>query len=525
MKHLMIGAASLALLVGCNGAEPSTQQAGVTLGEIIIGEGDPAEAGDALAAMSLADSGSGVLSFADSTVDGASATFTDLSIAGEDAVSAGSLVFEGLDMVDGQASFSKMSLNDITVVAPDGEDGEVTLGNIELINPSPELAAWLAASLQGATAPFPSADKVVFDSWSMSDLSGNFAEDGSEGTFGIDSIEIRDMGDLTAKMATISGISVDAFDASDDIDIDFSLGSVTATNIDARFVEAVQENTDDPETMLGAIMSLASENPMDPGYDSFTMTDLTAAAAGATFSMPSLETLVSRNDAGQPVKYTTKPYIMTLDADADGGEAGAALLQGLSMVGYESLTLKGESVGNYDPDMDIVSFDADSNYMELVDGAKFSFGGKIEGYSAYSKEAMTSFNMADLAAGAEPDPMAMTEAFGLLTVHGLELSIDDDSLVNRVLNAVATQSGQDPAELKSQVSMGMAMAPMMAQGTGVDMGLVTELTTALSGFITEPGELTIKLDPSEPLSFASIMENPDPAAYTKDVLGFTATHK
>ena len=49
-----------------------------------------------------------------------------------------------------------------------------------------------------------------------------------------------------------------------------------------------------------------------------------------------------------------------------------------------------------------------SNYLELVDGAKFSFGGKIEGYSSYAKEAAAAFNFEDLAAGAEPDPMAMT---------------------------------------------------------------------------------------------------------------------
>ncbi|MDJ0919626.1 MAG: hypothetical protein QNI84_00745 [Henriciella sp.] len=525
MKHLMIGAATLALLAGCNASEPATEAADVTLAEIIIGEGDPAEAADALAAMSLVDSGSGVLTFGDSSVDGAKATFSDLTIAGEEAMKAGSLVFEGLDMVDGQASFSKMSLNDISFTAPEGENAEVKLGNIELINPSPELAAWMAASLQGGEVPFPTADKVVFDSWSMTGLTGNFAEDEAEGTFGIDSIEIRDMGDLSAKKATLSGLTVDVFDSSDDIDVDVSLGSVTATNIDARFIEAIQQNSDDPETMIGALMNLASENPMDPGYDSFAMSDLSIAAAGASFAMPSLEGYVTRNDAGQPVKYVTKPYTMTLDADADGGEAGAALLQGLSMVGYESLTLKGESIGEYDPDRDIVDFDAGSNYLELVDGAKISFGGKIEGYSAYSKEAMASFNMADLAAGAEPDPAAMTEAMGKLTVHGFELSIDDDSLVNRILNAVATQSGQDPAELRSQASMGLAMAPMMAQGTGIDMGLVTELTTALSSFITEPGTLTVKLDPAEPLSFASIMENPDPAAYTKDTLGFTATHK
>jgi hypothetical protein len=66
---------------------------------------------------------------------------------------------------------------------------------------------------------------------------------------------------------------------------------------------------------------------------------------------------------------------------------------------------------------------------------------------------------------------------------------------------------------------------MMAQGSGVDMALVSEATGALSKFISDGGTLTIKLAPETPLSVASIMENPDPSAYTKDALGFTATQK
>ena len=121
--------------------------------------------------------------------------------------------------------------------------------------------------------------------------------------------------------------------------------------------------------------------------------------------------------------------------------------------------------------------------------------------------------------------MAMTAAMGALTIHGFELSIDDDSLLDRAFNAAATSQGADPAELKSQIGMGLAMAPMMAQGSGVDMALVSEATGALSKFISDGGTLTIKLAPETPLSVASIMENPDPSAYTKDALGFTATQK
>jgi hypothetical protein len=51
------------------------------------------------------------------------------------------------------------------------------------------------------------------------------------------------------------------------------------------------------------------------------------------------------------------------------------------------------------------------------------------------------------------------------------------------------------------------------------------MTGALGKFLSDGGTLTLKMDPKTPLAISDIMANPDPAAYTKDSLGFTATHK
>ena len=526
MKKLMFGAAATVLIAACGGADAPAEVniAEPVLKELTVRAGDPAEAAQALASMSLTDSGSGVLSFAGSTTDGASATFTDLTITGEDAVKVGSLVFEGLDMEGDKANFGKMSLNDITI-SEEGEDVEVKLGSIELINPSAELAGWLAASLNGQEVPFPAAETITFDSWSMNGLTGDFSDTDATGTFGIEKIEIRDMMDLKAAKAVISGLSLVGSSETDDVDFNVTLQDLAMTNVDAKYIKAIQENADDEDAMMSAIMDLAYDNPMEPGYDAITMNGLSIDAAGATFAIPSLVSGVERNAAGQPVKFVTEPYSMTLKADASGGEAGEAILQGLSVVGYEELELKGAGVATYDPDQDIISFDAADNYLELVDGAKFSFGGKLEGYADANRKMGEAMDFETLAEGGEPDPMAMQAAFSGLTFHNFELSIADNSLLDRAFNAAATAQGADPTELKSQIGMGLAMAPMMAQGSGIDMGLVTEATTALGSFINDGGTLTLKLAPSTPLSVADIMANPDPAAYTKETLGFSATQK
>lgn len=524
MQKLLIGAAALALLAGC-GQEEVTVPAPEELGEVTVRAGNPAMAANALTAMSLSDSGDGVFTFAEKSVDGAIATFSDVTIAGADELTIGSMVLDGLDMTEAGASFGKLSLNDIAVTAPD-EEGEFALAGIELTNPSPELAAWISGVLDDGEpdAEFPSAENLSFDSWSMSGLTGSFDDSGAEGTLGIESLEIRGVGDLKAKQASISGLNFDVLSLEDDMPFNMSLGSLSASNIDAEFVQAIQENIGDEDAMMSAIVSMVYDNPMDPGYDLVAMDDFKASVAGAMFEIPSINASVERNEAGQPVKYTTAPYTMKLTGDAEAGEFGAGLLEGLSVIGYESLEMSGASEASYDPDKDIVSFSAGDNYLELKDGAKFSFGGKVEGYSAYSQQVGSSFDFAELAEGGEPDPMAMTEALGALTFHNIELSIEDDSLVNRVINAVATESGQDPEQMKGQIAMGLGMAPMMVQGSGVDMALVTEATSALSSFISDPKTLTLKLSPSEPLSVASLMANPDPSALTKDMLGFSASN-
>ncbi|MEL6829457.1 MAG: hypothetical protein AAFO63_04900 [Pseudomonadota bacterium] len=527
MKQLMLGAAAIAMVSACNAEDTSTTTPVVQeLGEIVVRTGNPALAPDALAAMSLAESGSGILTFADSSVEGANATFSDVTVAGEEALKAESLVFEGLDMTDGNANFARMVFNNVVLSDPEGEeDGEVRIATLELVNPSPELAAWMAGALQtGAPTEFPEAEKISFDSWAISGLTGSFDDTEASGTFGLDSIEIRGVSDLKAAQMKMSDLSFNVLDTSDDMNADISLGDLTLSNVDAKVLSAIQDNIGDEEALMAAVMDVAYENPMDPGYDAISMSDFNVAVAGADFSMPSMTTFVERNQAGQPVKFVTEEFTMNLKADPEGGEAGSELAQGLSMIGYEEVTINGAGVSEYDPDLDIISFDADSNYFELVDGAKFSFGGKVEGYSQYASDIGTAFDFEALAAGGEPDPNAMTDALGAISIHNFELQIADDSLVNRVFNLAATQMGQDPAELKTQAGAMLSMAPMMIQGSGVDVALVTEATTAVASFLNEPGTLTLKLSPDAPLSIAAMMENPDPAGFTKDALGFSASN-
>ena len=69
------------------------------------------------------------------------------------------------------------------------------------------------------------------------------------------------------------------------------------------------------------------------------------------------------------------------------------------------------------------------------------------------------------------------------------------------------------------------MAPMMMAGSGVDPELLSEASTALSSFVSDPKTLTIKLAPAEPLAMSTLATMEDPSALNKAALGFSATNE
>ena len=523
MKYLLCGVAAISILTACDQTGVDTPE---DISEITLRDGDAAEAPDVISAMMLPNSGDGMITYASKEVDGASATFSDIGVQSMEGFTADSLVFEGLDMVDGQASFSRMSFSGLSMSDPEAADTtNMGVSEIELINPSPALAAWVASALgTGEPADFPAVEEISFDAWSISDLSGEFSGTDGEGTFSVSSLQLRDVENQRAALAELTGVTFDII-GEDEMNFKGGVDSMSIAGSDLSFLSAIQQNAGDEDAMGAAIMSAMMQNPMEPGYDRFTLDNLTFEGEGMNFAMPSMDSYIERNYDGQPVSYVVEPFSMTLDADADGGEVGAGLAQGFSMLGYDGIEIRGAGNSQYDPDADILTSEAADNYFELVDGARFSYGGEFIGYSEFNQQLAASMDMENLAEGGEPDPMVMQQALSALQIGNFEMRITDDGLVDRVFNVVATQQGQDPAQMRAQVAQMMGMAPLMAQQAGVDTAIATEVGTALSSFIQEPKTLTITLDPEEPISMESVAAMEDPSMLTKDYLGLSASNE
>lgn len=546
MKNILMGAAAVALLTACgqngggdvssvveNAGAPavrSAERALKDLGDVVLRTGDANEANAVLEAMMLHESGAGRVTFASKTVDGAGAVFEGASVAlpeaGDDGgtVSFGTVTFEGLDMTEAGPSFARLRLEDIEVAPNDPEEAEqgtFTIASFDVANPSPELAGWFA-SLLGAGSPsaFPGAEAIRLDRMTMDDLNVDIDTGQEKMKAKIDGLELAGFGDDALAVAILSGLS---FDVEEDGEpFSMTLDALSITGADLAVFSAMMENIGDEEAMAEAIFSTAYNNPIDPGYNTFVVNGLNLNAQGVSLALPSLDSSVQRNGTGDPTRFVTKPYTLTLDADPEGGDLGSQLGGALGMVGYERLELSGEQASDYNPDEDIATFSASNNHVTLKDGFSLRFGGKIGGYKAYGA-ALSNMALEDMVEG-DPDNEAMMQAISALTLHDLELTLTDDSLVDRLFNLAAAQSGEDPAQMRQQAVAMVSMAPMMAAESGVDMDMLTQVTAAVSEFLQEPGTLTIKLDPAAPLTAATFQGLEDPSAINGELLGLSVTH-
>ncbi len=585
MKYLLTGMIALTLLTGCgqkdkaagSGTPASVVFSAGDLPEVSVRKGDSATAGAALSVLSLAESGSGRLSFAGSDVNGDKAVFTNVTLSAPELASEGSpaspsdaelaeifafmdsdgdgvaddgsgmtlddlradmqvpasapspapvvkaakLEFDGLGMFDGKANFGLMKLSDVTITPAEGSEDQSTgmIASIELVNPSPETAAWVASLLgKGEPAPFPEGTALSFDRWLVNGVNFNVADASGKGVFTVDSMHISDLKEEKAGLMGLSKLNFDFVEAAGS-DVKISLDGFGVKGINyGLFSEAVSAGAG-ASTNPAGLTSAIQADPANPGYDALSLQALKADIVGASVDLGSLTSSVSRDNQGRATKIVTDPFTVTVASrDNPDGEQFAAAL---ATMGYETLTFSGAGESLYDPDADIVTLAKGKNYWTLNDGFKLDFSAKYAG-----TKALAAAQVASLDENADPEAM-LNSVMENVVIHQLEFALDDDGILDRALNAYAAQSGEDPAAVRGQLSGMFTMAPMFAASTGIDTVVVTELATALSSFVTEPKTLTISLAPKTPIkaqAFADAVSDPS-KKLTKESLGFSAGNK
>ena len=420
-------------------------------------------------------------------------------------------------MKDGKPTFGRILMSDVALVPTDPEEaknGSGNVGSIELVNPSPETAAWVGALFSEDEAPdLPEGDALAFDLWAVKDVDFRIDDpEGENGTFSIADIEVTGLKEQTATLMKLDGMKFDLTDPAEDTNMKLNLGSIEMRGADLGLLTDASGDAGAPEEM----MSLAAQDPANPGYESLSINGFDMDMAGVKIDLPKLVSAVGRNKKDGTVAVKTEPFKVLLTTDE--GKYGEQLAGQLAMLGYEKLELTGAGYQTYEPGTDLTTYVKGQNYWELKDGFRVDFGMQYAGAKAMAE--------AEQANKLSADPTAMLgDTFDKMVLHGFDFSLDDNGFMDRAFNAYAAQSGQDPQEVRNQLTGLLAMAPMMMAGSGVDPELLSEASTALSSFVSDPKTLTIKLAPAEPLAMSTLATMEDPSALNKAALGFSATNE
>jgi len=163
--------------------------------------------------------------------------------------------------------------------------------------------------------------------------------------------------------------------------------------------------------------------------------------------------------------------------------------------------------------------DANKDTVELKDGLfTMKDGFKLSyNYGATGVKAMTD-QMA--AMGNSGSGQQMSAAMEMLKLNGMQLRLEDDSIVDRSLKLAAEMRGGTPESIRRELKVALTMAPLMAGG-GAEGEMLAELAGAFGDFVQNGGTLSIVMDPKSPIAMSDLANVKGGGTSVAD-LGFSA---
>jgi len=458
---------------------------------------------EALAALGLAEQGRA--SWGERVQDGDSYIFTDFILATDEGV----LNAQTLTLTDPRVSeqgpvFERLYM-DMGEIAY--EDGEAGFDSFTISEAGPGVGQALANLFNGQGGFDDIAlEQQTFASMRLDTLRVlTSVEDEGPSELVIASIEANGFDGETLESFTLSDLAYDAF-APDGNETAINLTAIEASGVDAALLQSGVAGDVAQDPFMGAAASGYDQ------YDRVAVDGLSVVSGGVRIMMPDFTTEVEERRSGTLVSTASMPSL-TVEANSLS-ERGASVARALSMLGYETMAFSFASETEYDPDADRVTTSGE-NYIAMEDGFRMSFEQDVSGVQAYTY-AMNAWMAERGEREANTPPAAVLEP---LMIHSGRVVLEDRSLLDRALIAMAEQQGTTPAQLRSQAHMFVAMGAAMA-GDTIPAPLMSQLAGALTSFVGQGGAVVVEFEPEEPVSAARFAGEGGP-----DLSGITVRHQ
>lgn len=474
----------------------------------------------ALAIMGLDASGNGVFSWENKSGSDGNYTYTNLTATEADTtINIGTLELMGARTDETGSTFDRMDFRDVAVM-PGADEGALKIARLSIARPDPEVANALMSMFKNVEA-----GEAAFETM------GDKFETGMIG-FGavlLDDLDLQ-MEDVAMSLDTMGwgeneGDKTGTFLFEDfamkgeggdfDAPMNFSLASVSATGLNMEYFRKMMDTYGDMGDQIASGMppsapSLAGLNPYEKQFDTMAMGDLEFNYDTLSVTSDGMNATSKKKGDVLTTVQKVEPFTLQFNGEPETGDV-QEMKEALTKLDMDKIVFSMASTSVLNEKKD--SFDVKDTYFKFDDIMNLKMDYSGTGMSALSALSAGMENMS------EDD---MKAALSKLNVGSFNLSLTDESLVDKIFAAVAEQQGASPDMLRMQAKSGLMFLGVMAQNEA-QTELATDLGEALGIFLDEGGTLNVRMNPETPVSMADF-ENIDPENFDPSFLGLKISH-
>lgn len=455
------------------------------------------EAKEALEDLSLLKSSEANLSWKKAAGKAGNYTYTDLAAKNDDGtLSIDSAKLFGVHMVGDTATFDRADFSGIKIFNED-DNVTVTFATMSMARPTPAMAKSIIQSL--------SSIKDIDDL----ELKNKNADMGfgavSLGGMKIESEELNgtikqviwgkdEDTDLTDFLVDDIGFN---FDSKQGNDGKFKLGQFSAIGLSASLLDGMRSRANVIEKINSLGKTFEEVKLENLSFDSSTVAVNTKGFAGKAVETGHITTITQ----------VSQPFTITLK-DAPNSPQAAQAFAMVKELGFDELVFETSQTQIIDSKTDTVS--VNDGLITLKDGFDLSYNYEGTGLNELQSNLNSDTSNTNLEA-----------ALQALTINGLQLRLEDKSIVERGLGLAAKFRGASPEQLKKEMKLAVTLAPLAA-GSGLERDLIKEMGGALTDFIGGNGKtLSIVITPEAPIALTDLANLKNSGTSMK-ALGFTA---
>lgn len=449
------------------------------------------EAKKALEGLNLVKSNDNSLSWAKSAGKAGNYTYSDLKAQSDDGVlSIDKAQLFGVHMDGETATFDRADFSGIKI-HNEADNMTVTFGDMSMARPTPAMAKSIIGSLSNIETLEIDEDNLGFGALSVSDMRVKSAELNG----GIDTMIWGE--DKNSGLADILIDDVNMnFESKQGESGKLTLSGFSATGLRPDIIKGVSN----PVSMAGKFGS-AGKNFDEVKLDNLVFDSTVVAINTKGFSGKATE-----KGGVTTIKQASQPLTIKLKESPKNRQAARsfAIVQEL---GFDELVFQSSQTQIIDSNTDTVT--VKDGIVSMKDGFNLDYN--------YSASGMNDLK-ALLNDGA--DGSDINAAMQTMTLNGLQIRLEDKSIVDRGLNLAAQMQGTSPDTIKQQIKIASAGASLFS-GAGLEAALMGEMGSAVSKFFENGGTLSVVIDPVEPVAMSEIA-NLKRSNLTIKELGFTA---